>query len=255
MYRALKAAQNDMYSTLLKFSDDIIQINDSRHVEHTHATTHATTHDYTQLENAIHLLNSKQDIQFRVLNLALDTLNQNMTKIVTILMEQGKTTITTATVIPSLQPVGTKDELQNICNMPVELSQDNSAVDELEVAEEAEDELELDELQAQHEAEAAEDELELDEVAEDDSPQDESPQDESPQDESPQDKAEDEVELDESPQDEVVEEEGIEVEEWTYKGRVLFKDTENTVYMNDSGEIGDAIGRYDPVKNILKKLV
>jgi hypothetical protein len=50
------------------------------------------------------------------------------------------------------------------------------------------------------------------------------------------------------------EEEGIEVEEWTYKGRNFFKDTENTVYANNNGELGDPIGLYDPVKNIVKKL-
>jgi hypothetical protein len=58
------------------------------------------------------------------------------------------------------------------------------------------------------------------------------------------------VEVPESPQ----EEEGLEVEEWTFKGRSFFKDSENTVYANDAGEIGDAIGQYDPVKNIMKKL-
>jgi hypothetical protein len=46
----------------------------------------------------------------------------------------------------------------------------------------------------------------------------------------------------------------IEVEEWTYKGRLFFKDSENTVYANNAGEIGDPIGQYDPSKNIVKKL-
>jgi hypothetical protein len=50
------------------------------------------------------------------------------------------------------------------------------------------------------------------------------------------------------------EEEGIEVEEWSFKGRKFFKDTENTVYANNDGELGDPIGLYDPVKNIVKKL-
>ena len=48
--------------------------------------------------------------------------------------------------------------------------------------------------------------------------------------------------------------EGIEVEEWVYKGRKFFKDTENTVYANNEGEIGDPIGVYDPLKNVVKKL-
>jgi len=62
-------------------------------------------------------------------------------------------------------------------------------------------------------------------------------------------------EEEEVPEEEVPEEEeGIEVEEWTYKGRKFFKDTENTVYANNNGELGDPIGLYDPVKNIVKKL-
>jgi hypothetical protein len=51
-----------------------------------------------------------------------------------------------------------------------------------------------------------------------------------------------------------VEEEGIEVEEWTYKGLLLFKDQNNTVYKNENGDVGDPIGTYDPVKKTLKKL-
>jgi hypothetical protein len=54
--------------------------------------------------------------------------------------------------------------------------------------------------------------------------------------------------------DVVEEEEGIEVEDWVYKGRNFFKDSENTVYANNNGELGDPIGLYDPVKNIVKKL-
>jgi hypothetical protein len=50
------------------------------------------------------------------------------------------------------------------------------------------------------------------------------------------------------------EEEGIEVEEWTYKGLLLFKDTNNTVYKNENGDVGEAIGTYDSVKKTLKKL-
>ena len=66
-----------------------------------------------------------------------------------------------------------------------------------------------------------------------------------------------EVEEEEEEEEEVeveVEEEGIEVEEWTYKGLLLFKDQNNTVYKNENGDVGDPIGTYDPVKKTLKKL-
>ena len=68
---------------------------------------------------------------------------------------------------------------------------------------------------------------------------------------------EEEVEVEEEEEEEVeveVEEEGIEVEEWTYKGLLLFKDQNNTVYKNENGDVGDPIGTYDPVKKTLKKL-
>jgi hypothetical protein len=64
---------------------------------------------------------------------------------------------------------------------------------------------------------------------------------------------EEEVE-EEEVEEEEVEEEGIEVEEWTYKGLLLFKDQNNTVYKNEDGDVGDPIGTYDPVKKTLKKL-
>lgn len=55
-------------------------------------------------------------------------------------------------------------------------------------------------------------------------------------------------------EEEFSEEVDLEVEEWTYKGNLFFKDSENTVYTNNKGEIGDPIGQYDPVKKIVKKL-
>jgi len=63
-----------------------------------------------------------------------------------------------------------------------------------------------------------------------------------------------EEEVEEEEVEEEVEEEGIEVEEWTYKGLLLFKDQNNTVYKNEDGDVGDPIGTYDPVKKSLKKL-
>ena len=46
----------------------------------------------------------------------------------------------------------------------------------------------------------------------------------------------------------------VEVEEWTYKGMAFFKDSNHIVYANDNGDVGEPIGKYDPVKKVLKKL-
>jgi len=51
-----------------------------------------------------------------------------------------------------------------------------------------------------------------------------------------------------------VEEEEVEVEEWTYKGMMFFKDSNHVVYSKDGDEIGEPIGKYDPVKKVLKKI-
>jgi len=221
MYQALKTAQNDIHSVLLKFSDDLVQVSENRAAPTSAAVaTSAAVPTSVQctldpaIQHAIELIHAKQDNQFRILSSALDTLNQNMARIATILIDQS---VTTSTVIPSLQPVGTTDELKNIGIVPsYTLELDESVVEEVD------------------EDEVVEHEVEEEEVEE----------------------VEEEVEEEESAQqeEEVEEEEGVEVEEWTYKGRVLFKDSDNTVYANDSGEIGDPIGTYDPVKNILKKL-
>ena len=66
--------------------------------------------------------------------------------------------------------------------------------------------------------------------------------------------AEQEVDTEGNDTEQAEEDEGIEVEEWTYKGRVFFKDSDNTVYANNAGEIGDPIGQYDSVKNIVRPL-
>jgi len=68
-----------------------------------------------------------------------------------------------------------------------------------------------------------------------------------------------EVEVEEEIEESEVEveeeaEEEVEVEEWTYKGLLLFKDSNEVVYSNDGGEVGDPIGTYDPVKKTLKRM-
>ena len=34
----------------------------------------------------------------------------------------------------------------------------------------------------------------------------------------------------------------------------FFKDSNHVVYGNDDGDVGEPIGKYDPVKKVLKKL-
>jgi len=211
MYRALKTAQNDLHTTLLKFADEVIQVVESKQAEPiSNAIPNAQggccdTQDNTSA--AIQLLSSKQDIQFRVLNGAINSINDNMAKIVALLSE-NRAVFNTATTIPSIQPTATNTDLKNI-----------GTVEEVEVSdikeEENADEVEV---EVEEEVEGVEVEEEVEEV-------------------------------------EVEEEEAeLEVEEWTYKGRLFFKDSNNTVYAKDGDDVGEPVGTYDPVKNLLKKL-
>jgi vacuolar-type H+-ATPase subunit H len=63
-----------------------------------------------------------------------------------------------------------------------------------------------------------------------------------------------EEEAEEEVEEAEVEEAEVEVEEWFYKGRSFFKDSNNVVYANDGGEVGDAIGTYDPIKMTVRKI-
>jgi len=64
-----------------------------------------------------------------------------------------------------------------------------------------------------------------------------------------------EPEVEEEEVEEEVEEEEVSVEEWFYKGKTYFKDTNNVVYsVTSSGDPGDAIGQYDPLKNFVRKI-
>jgi len=210
MYKALKDSQNEIHTTLLKFADDIMNVVENR-TDKSRNTTQRCEDECAPgcgqpdvITNALQLLHAKQDVQFRVLNGALDALNSNMSRMID-LMTAKLETVNTASTIPSIQPTASTSDMKEVCVQPAE---DISTVD---IEEEEVDDVE----------EEVEEEVEVED--------------------------EDEVE-------DEVEEEGVEVEEWEYKGRTLFKDSDNTVYANNSGEIGDAIGTYDPVKNIVKKL-
>jgi len=194
MYKALKAAQNEIHTTLLKFTDDVVELQQQ-------------SNKNSDLAGAIQLLHAKQEVQFRILNGAIENLNENISKIVTLLSD--RTTFTTDSTIPSLQPRATTTEMKEVISlssMPVPITETVKTISVTPAADESLSQIEID----------SEEQEEVD------------------------------VDLEED--------EDLEVEEWSYKGRTFFKDTNNTVYANDSGEVGDAIGTYDPVKNILKKL-
>jgi hypothetical protein len=180
-----------------------------------------------ELSNTMAYLHQKQNGQFSTMLQEIQSLNTNMMNILQLLVEQKKS-IDTVTTIPFLQHTAQASELKDVYVTPVP---EMNHVGEL--------------------SEAPEDDAPED-MPEDDAPEDEAPEDMPEDDEIPDIEEEEapDVEVPESPQ----EEEGLEVEEWTFKGRSFFKDSENTVYANDAGEIGDAIGQYDPVKNIMKKL-
>ena len=266
MYKALKSAQNEIHTTLLKFTDDVVELQQQ-----------SSNGDSTPngLANAVQLLHAKQDIQFRVLNGAIESLNENMCKIVALLSDSTVNAVTVNSTIPSMQPRATTEEMNDVVSsiptpipatvktvsvpaisvhaapLPPVPSSTEVKTPPTEVSRLPPDTLPvlppLQNLRSEGSSISypavvaavalvpAEDSLSEIEVEDEDV-----------------DLEEVEVEEVEVEEDEV--EEDLEVEEWTYKGRIFFKDSNNTVYANDSGEVGDAIGNYDPVKNILKKI-
>jgi len=233
MYRALKTAQNEINASLLRMADDFAQLSESkgepdlRNNVNQNCNLNGVNAQIQELSNTMAYLHQKQNGQFSTMLQEIQSLNTNMMNILQLLVEQKKS-IDTVTTIPFLQHTAQASELKDVYVTPVP---EMNHVGEL--------------------SEAPEDDAPED-MPEDDAPEDEAPEDMPEDDEIPDIEEEEapDVEVPESPQ----EEEGLEVEEWTFKGRSFFKDSENTVYANDAGEIGDAIGQYDPVKNIMKKL-
>jgi len=221
MYRALQSAQNDVHTALLKFADEIIQVVESKTPNGKSEGCCGSGSDTLQsLSSAIQLLQAKQDVQYRVLSGAIQTLNETLSRFApNVEKAQGTAAVQTATVIPSIQLAASSYDMKEM----VFTSENNMSAINVEEEAEVEVEVEVEEEEEEVEAEAEEE-------------------------------VEAEAEVEEVEAEEEAEEEGIEVEEWTYKGRLFFKDSDNTVYVNDNGEIGDAIGLYDPVKNLLKKI-
>jgi hypothetical protein len=250
MYKALKSAQNEIQEALLKFADETSSLGQKVDTSKcprgdpcqcaliTQGARKAEPVENNQLkdiENTLQFLHQKQNAQYEVLVGGIQELNQSLANIVKILSQQ---TVETATIIPNLAPTAMSSDLKDVCvdtgfshvgnlseqaktlETPMGIDEDDvSAIeDDGDITPDIED------------ADGAEEEVDEEADAE----------------------AQVEAEAEEVLIEE--EEEGIEVEEWTYKGRKFFKDTENTVYANNNGELGDPIGLYDPVKNIVKKL-
>jgi len=172
-----------------------------------------------RIEQALQFLHQKQNSQYGTLLESIQNLNLNLSKVVAIVSEQAKEVIETATIIPNIQPTAEGSDLKTVCISDVSQA------------------LHINKGDTQHGFDSpAYDEDEQSAI------------------DAEQGDVEEEVVPEEDEEVVPEEEEGIEVEEWVYKGRKFFMDTENTVYANNDGEIGDPIGVYDPVKNVVKKL-
>ena len=240
MYKALKSALNENQETLLKFADEIASVATKPDTSKcprgepcqcaliTQSVPKAQPfqdNNLKDIENTLQFLHQKQNAQYEVLVTGIQELNQSLANIVKILSQQ---TVETATIIPNLAPTAMSSDLKDVC-VGVGFSHVGNLSDAPKTLDTP---MGVDEDDEESAIEADETpDIEEDDVAEEEVVEEE----------------EEEVVVDE-------EEEGIEVEEWTYKGRKFFKDTENTVYANNNGELGEPIGLYDPVKNIVKKL-
>jgi len=262
MYKALKDAQSDIHATLLKLVDDISGVSESRQPQvqqqaQLQEPQQAQLQELQNLQNTLGFLHQKQNAQFELLVGEIKGLKETMENMMKFMMTRDVTTATTATTIPVLQPTSQESDMKQVfidaedsdiqvneeLNMGfIEESDNEVDAEEAEVEPELEQEAE-EEVEPEAEAEV---EVEVDANAEEAEVEVEAEVDV---------EAEVEVEVDAEVDANAQEpEEELEVEEWTYKGRQFFKDSDNTVYANNAGEIGDPIGQYDPVKNIVKKL-
>ena len=215
MFNALKTAEHNIHTTLLNFADEITS---SRLPIATPVATPVATPtrpDDSQLLEIAKSLNVQSQLQAARFDTLIDEIRNLNECITNVTKFLTREPLDVATTIPSIQPVAKDSDLKNVY-LHIDSNENDESADA--------DESVIDTLESP----------DVDERV--DTP----------------DIEEDDTEVMEIEKDD--EEEGIEVEEWTYKGRTFFKDSENTVYANNDGEIGDSIGTYDPVKNIVKKL-
>ena len=220
MYKALRDAQSDINVALLKLVDSIAGVSESRTSK---TEVREKDGDLEEIRNSIAFLNEKQNAQFDSLVQEMKGLKENMDNILKFIMVKG--VINTETTIPVIQPSSQESDFKHV------FISSNSGEER---------------APATPETSAV--------VNEQDQAPDSPVTPNTPVDLEEQVEAEEQVELEETEEQVEAEEETLEVEEWTYKGRVFFKDSDNTVYANNAGEIGDPMGQYDPIKNIVKKL-
>jgi hypothetical protein len=275
MYKALKDAQSDIHATLLKLVDDISGVSESRvqpqvqaqQPQQVQAQLQQPQPELQNLQNTLGFLHQKQNAQFELLVGEIRGLKETMENMMKFMM--ARDAINTATTIPVLQPTSKESDMKEVFidsdanDIEVNEELNTGFIEETESENEAEVEQEA---EAEQEPETEEAEAEVEQEAEVEAEAEQEVQAEQEVEEAEADANAEEAEAEEvdanaeeaeaEPEQEAEPEEeaGIEVEEWTYKGRQFFKDSDNTVYANNAGEIGDPIGQYDPVKNIVKKL-
>ena len=254
MFRALKNTQTEIMQSLLKFADEIT--GDSGQKPHCQSQSQSqsqgsnTTEEFAQIIRTMHLLHQRLEAQNNLLNEMFEMLirlNKASTSGVNLRDRRAAVDLTSDVTIPSLQPISVPiDMIEPEATLPQatlpQATLPRPVVPEVTYAQVA-----VSKLQAPVDEEVEESlgEIEQEEEVEVDAEQEEEV--EVDQEEEVEVEQEEEVEAEQ-------EEEGIEVEEWTYKGLLLFKDTNNTVYRNENGDVGEAFGTYDPVKKTLKKL-
>jgi len=219
MYKALKEAQSNLNEILLKLVDDIASVSENRSVPLREAVplkeaVPANTPKQTDYETLL--------IQFQALNEEIHSLRKEMNTIISFMVSNGQ--INTAGTIPILQPGSSESEMKNVIT-----EEDACGVSPIRIPPTPVQSSPPTPSTVAHYLDAEEEQNMIPEAEPEPEPEPES-------------------------EAEVEAEEEIEVEEWPYKGRVYFKDSENTVYTNDNGEIGDPIGKFDPVAKVVKKL-
>ena len=255
MFRALKNTQTEIMQSLLKFADEIT--GDSGQKPHCQSQSQCqasnTTEEFAQIIRTMHLLHQRLEAQNNLLNEMFEMLirlNKASTSGVNLRDRRAAVDLTSDVTIPSLQPISVPiDMIEPEATLP-QATLPRTVVPEVTYAQVA-----VSKLQAPVDDEVEESlgEIEQEEEVEVDAEQEEEV--EVDQEEEVEVDQEEEVEVEQEEEVEAEqEEEGIEVEEWTYKGLLLFKDTNNTVYKNENGDVGEAIGTYDSVKKTLKKL-
>ena len=206
-------------NTQLEIADTLMKFADEITANSTSASSHPSSDtSATKLLEAFDALNKKHDAQFSMLLTAIDRLNSTFQKHLANVAASAQPAVVTSSTIPSLNPVANPvDMLSSVKTVVVQ------AAVVPPVGEAVVEEAEVSEVEVEEEVE-----VEVEEEVE-------------------------EVEVEEEVEEEQEEAE-VEVEEWTYKGTSFFKDSNHVVYSNDNGDVGEPIGKYDPVKKVLKKL-